>query len=746
MKRSWKRKKADNRGMAMVLVIVAIALVTLLVSVLLSVSLLNYQMKVTEKKSKDNFYSAEAALDEIHAGLQQVVSDAIDAAYLNAMQKYGTNIVTEQQRVLDFRNTYITSVKGALQVTGDDSMYYVGNADVSGGEYNAATGLYSAGLLRFLDKDLATCVQNGTLIISCQEPSDAMTTTIEGVMLKKLRIGYTDPDGFYSEIQTDIRIGFPDIELREAVVLPNVFEYAFIADDGIVFDKAANAAVKDNLYAGADGILVTNNSSVKFEDVEYLVSKGKLTVDKSEMNFRGDSMWVKGIDIVGSDRLGTRSATPNFQADGDMYVADDLTISKYNASVKLTGDYYGYGGKDGAAQKSAMIVNSANTGLDLSGLDNLMLCGSAYISAGNSIVKPEEDSNVKDVLLGTSLAMKTDQIVFLAPAECLGTKDGSLVGGKNPMTEAEYNTWITSVEGYKQLDASVYTKLLNKPLSVYGIADNSFQTIFRNVNGEKVCYVFLKFTNEEYADMYYRDYMQAARERMNSYLLKYRNDITVNEASAMTTAGNLLTYNVGEAQMSILQNTMNGSMTEEEKLELQARQKDFDNVYRALCSKLSTNYAGLKADELTRDVYTNVVNETVLDGLTATQRYTVGTKQAVFSDNKGGSALEIGSASSNADCKLAVVNGDVVIKGNFSGLVIAGGKVTVDQGTGASISADKPEVSKLLQYVIPETGKTVVETYFINGDKYDLGGDAEDDKGAYVSLESIISYVNWNKQ
>ena len=51
MKRSWKRKKADNRGMAMVLVIVAIALVTLLVSVLLSVSLLNYQMKVTEKKS-----------------------------------------------------------------------------------------------------------------------------------------------------------------------------------------------------------------------------------------------------------------------------------------------------------------------------------------------------------------------------------------------------------------------------------------------------------------------------------------------------------------------------------------------------------------------------------------------------------------------------------------------------------------------------------------------------------------------
>lgn len=742
MKRPRKLRKVDNKGMAMVLVIVAIALVTLLVSVLLSVSLLNYQMKVTEKKSKDNFYSAEVALDQIHAGLQQVVSDAIDAAYMNAMQKYGSPIITEPQRVLDFRNTYITSVKGELQVSGDDTMYYVGRPGEAEGDYESTTGLYKAGLLRFLDKELAACVKNGTLVISCQETTGAMTTTIDGVMLKKLRVGYTDPDGYYSEIQTDIRIGFPNIELREAVVLPNVFEYAFIADDGVVFDKAANAKVKDNLYAGPNGVLVQNNSGVDFEDVEYLVSKGNLTIDKSNMSFTGDSMWVKGIDVIGADSMGTRSASRNLLVDGDIYVADDLTVSKYNTSLKLSGNYYGYGGKDGAAQQSAMVLNSANTGLDLTGLEDLMLCGNAYISGKNSIV-----SGGSDILLGTSLAMKTDQIVFLAPAECLGTKDGVLVGGKNPMTESEYNTWVASAEGYKKLDTSVYTKLLNKPLSVYGITDDSFHTIFRNVGGENICYVFLKFENREYADMYYRDYMQAAKERMNTFLKKYKNDVTVNEASTtMTTAGNLLTYNVGETQMSILQNTIDGSMTEAQKQDLELRQREFGNVYHALCSKLSTNYAGLKTEELSRDVYQNIINETALDALTSVQKYTVGTNQAVFTDNKDGSALEVGSASSNANCKLAVANGNVIVKGNFSGLIIAGGTVTVDQGTGATITADKPAVSKLLQFVIPESGKSVVETYFVDGNKYDLGADASEDKSAYVSLESIIAYVNWHKQ
>ncbi len=48
----------------MVVVIIAMAFIGILASVLMYMSLLNYQMKVNNLKAKDNFYSAETVLDD----------------------------------------------------------------------------------------------------------------------------------------------------------------------------------------------------------------------------------------------------------------------------------------------------------------------------------------------------------------------------------------------------------------------------------------------------------------------------------------------------------------------------------------------------------------------------------------------------------------------------------------------------------------------------------------------------------
>ena len=60
----WKKSR-DNRGMSLVMVIGTVALVSILVVIVLSLSLMNIQMKSVYKKSADNFYDAEAAMDEI---------------------------------------------------------------------------------------------------------------------------------------------------------------------------------------------------------------------------------------------------------------------------------------------------------------------------------------------------------------------------------------------------------------------------------------------------------------------------------------------------------------------------------------------------------------------------------------------------------------------------------------------------------------------------------------------------------
>ena len=59
------RKRLNDKGSALVTVIVACAVIGLLAVVSLWASLINYQMKITDTKVKSNFYSAESVLDQI---------------------------------------------------------------------------------------------------------------------------------------------------------------------------------------------------------------------------------------------------------------------------------------------------------------------------------------------------------------------------------------------------------------------------------------------------------------------------------------------------------------------------------------------------------------------------------------------------------------------------------------------------------------------------------------------------------
>ncbi len=81
-----------NMGSTIILVIVAVAFVSMLVAILTYMTYYNFLMKNTDESSKNNFYTAESALDEIVAGLQDEVSKAMAEGYVVALQN-STDIV-----------------------------------------------------------------------------------------------------------------------------------------------------------------------------------------------------------------------------------------------------------------------------------------------------------------------------------------------------------------------------------------------------------------------------------------------------------------------------------------------------------------------------------------------------------------------------------------------------------------------------------------------------------------------------
>lgn len=83
-------RKLDNAGAALVTVIVVIAFISVMVTVLLYTSSVNFYMKTTDMKIKGSFYDAETTLEEIRAALVKRVGDAYETAYLETQMNYAS--------------------------------------------------------------------------------------------------------------------------------------------------------------------------------------------------------------------------------------------------------------------------------------------------------------------------------------------------------------------------------------------------------------------------------------------------------------------------------------------------------------------------------------------------------------------------------------------------------------------------------------------------------------------------------
>lgn len=85
-----KKLQSDNKGAAIVTVIVAVAFICVLTTLISYLSIMNYQMKSTDFKTKVSFYGAEVPLEELKVYLAEDMSTCAYEAYKSTMLKYST--------------------------------------------------------------------------------------------------------------------------------------------------------------------------------------------------------------------------------------------------------------------------------------------------------------------------------------------------------------------------------------------------------------------------------------------------------------------------------------------------------------------------------------------------------------------------------------------------------------------------------------------------------------------------------
>ena len=794
-------KKSNNKGSSVVLVLVVIAFVGMLVSMSSFMSYYNWMGKYNDKQSKINFYSAEAGLAEINAGLQNVVSNAMTISYSYALQNStGDDMNTRKHKFeIMYEKQLVEQLKGSASDRYDVDIL---KGYLKKTKYNPATA-------------------TGTQILTSNNDADNENILFKkngGIILQNVKLMHTDQKGYVTYLTTDIFLQLPNVNLAATVGVPELENCSIIANNNLFIKNNNNIKISGNVYGGKEGMVASGDTILSFvkkdtdsDSTMYHVIADSLTVEDTgktnrfsiseNYDFWAESVWVKSarVSLLGSS-----------------FIRDDLTVEGRDSSVTLGGSYYGYGDELYKSQNSsAILINGGNTTLDFSQLNNLMLSGHAYIGArhydANStdvedyVVDPdaeeeeEEESttpktyakNDKDLMMGESLGVKSNQLIYMVPVECMGYYAGTSKQylAKNPISYAEYVNLTTSYQYEYNEDGTIKTetgtnnpvfkldangnKMLQYDEVNLGIIANkvgktlnslgaTYKPVFRKINGSVLVYYYLDFTSEKAANDFFEAYYKADKQNMDDYIKMYVKDLKLNSGleqanSNLHIAGNMIKFK-DDGEIDLVDDTLEKDIEVEDTLK-KNREKWYD-TFTAYSKKMLSNTSLLTNEQLSSDIYTNlVVDDYDFSAIVSsgTHKYFEnGNVKALAINNKNGSAVTLGNGGLDlTDVAFVIASGDVVLNANYKGLLISGGIVEVgplcNRVENDAITARKAiaatngtvRVSGLLRDGDAYITKTSAASISVSNNDLENKIDRDED---YIKLAELITYENWTKR
>lgn len=344
-----------------------------------------------------------------------------------------------------------------------------------------------------------------------------------------------------------------------------------------------------NLIMGHGSISVKDNQTLvigKTREVESVSDDGETikykTVGAKEQRTSGDITYVTAGSAAGEITVGkgatlwannislNKDAIFTSDANSHIYIRNDLNFVT-GGSVSLSGTYYGFGnGTDidakstGSSLDSSSIIFNRSGKLDISGINSLTLAGKSFVTEA-SRTSTTAAGTEKNAGMGSSITTRPEQTAYLFPDSFFNTLSAS---GTETDKEIYSNPRIldsNSDEANARKDDAAIASIdenklrthidgLSKPLSEYGIrSKNDITMLTYNVPGNTaqcVRYYFLKFPTQQDANDYFKDYFNNNKETINSYISSYADLIGFDKkgatvrAAGTTVEGKAGNYNV----------------------------------------------------------------------------------------------------------------------------------------------------------------------------------------------------------
>ncbi len=746
--------KLNNKGASLITVIITIGFIAILAGTIMMTSLVNFKMKRVNVHAKDTFYSAEQVLDEINIGLQRYISDSLSAAYMDVMQNYSEYSVEEKR--MKMQTNYYENMWDKLEVDGTAHKQY--SVAVLEGFLKETTKWRGDD-----DKGYGAIVGVlGTDALGAETLLKAgdMETYDTGIVLKDLRVYYKDSKGYISIIETDIRLTYPELDFAATTQLPDLASHVIIADGGMELNGNNDLDMEGNFYAdfvSSEGTLQNDRKDITHTGDGRIVIKHDMYLKNATFaNEEEASFWAEGIETNGA----------GLTLNGQTMLADDLNVNGDKSVITLAGEYNGFGSSIvDPDSSSAILINGTNSSLDLSGIERITLAGHAYVGTKKEVAPEDESSQGKssdNVFTGESIAVKSNQLMYLIPPECIGVDNttGEALVRKNPLTSTEYQVIQNAIQSdpsrYTEVSLDVEVKKLNSTLTDYiakvnGVAVPEKVFVPTNSDDGPLVYYYMKFDNEESANRYFALYYNSNKETYENYMKTYVEFLkfpTSATATRIKTAANGI-YGDEADGYNLLTNTVDGASTQLADNQLRSEEK-----FKALCTKLTDNYLELSdvpmaPDNNSQILFENLVDEAALDAYIDAGSST-GTLR--INDEYGDVVLTKSDyviSESDHNVHLVIAKGDVTIDvANFEGTVFANGKVTVTGNKAQSLKTDAEAIAAMLRYSQEMDGKNVMVAQVLRAGKefVFVAEDASEAEDATTSMADLIVYENWKKE
>lgn len=700
-------KRTEDGGYIFNLVVIVIIVVSFIITGCITIALANWNMKRTEKDVQSNYYSAEMALNDIKAGVEEDCSKDIENAY--SIITSSMNTIPYDSLNDEFKNLYTDNLKKRY-----------------------STSIIRSKLISYLNSSFLVENQGYGVEFVSEPELDLTYLDSNKVFIRNIGVSYKSANDVYlSRIFTDIEISIPLIYdgIKVSNSANDFTKYALIADKGIAFN--GDTTIEGSVYAGDDGITLgeqgvascdfTSNKVVTRGDIR-IFRQSSLNI--SDFSNKNAQVYAKNLVIT---REGTHSDFSNGSVaaniKADLFIEEDTLLNAKNGGIVLSGNYYGY-----HSGTSAFCINGVGITADLSNVKTLWIAGTSYIDI-------ETIDSRADILMGESLTYKGTQSIYLVPSVCIKDVDtGKSLS--NPLS-ISYTTNGKLDTSKCKIDISENKKNGGIDLEKYLDLNNPYKLVFVNRNGVSgKVYLYLNFNSDDLASDYSEDYTNIFKDYMLDRAKSFKlGNIILSPNTSLRTVGNVVTYN--GAKVNIKKNVMSSS-------------DDFvsykDSYFTNKCNSLVSTLQENKTVDKNSSLFDYLINRKAIeDGV----HNTIPVNDVFMCDK----VVYYNSDVNNF--KVLIADGNVKIRNNFDGLVITTGDVEVTSGVavvGTIISGGSIKVNSnfckfsvslndrypILYLLYDWTNSVNISKYFNTVSTTSSNSDLDN-----VDICSLVKYRNW---